>query len=94
MTLVNILLGIGMFFLVLCLFIYNSVGDVVKGILFALSSFFVGLAGIVITIKKEVNYTIINFYDFPAVLIGIVAMLAGFFTSSMFLVAAIRSLSK
>jgi hypothetical protein len=94
MTLVNVLSGIGLLFLVLGLFLQGYIGDTAKLTLVTLCFFFVGLSGLIIIIKKEVSYTILSFDGFPAVLIGIVASIAGFITSALFFIGILRSLAK
>ena len=94
MVLVNILGGIGLTVLVFGLFFSKYEGDTIQGTLIALCFFFVGLSELPIIIRKEVNYTIVSFDGFPAVLIGSIISLAGFMVSTGLLIGILRSLAK
>ena len=94
MTLVNILIGIGLSIFVLGLFFLKYEGDAVQGTIFALFSFFVGMSGVIIIIKREINYTIVSFYGFPGVLIGVVISLASFTFSILMIIGVLRSLGR
>jgi hypothetical protein len=76
MVVVNILVGVGLLFFVLFLFLQQA-STVIQFLSLLLFSFFIGLSGLVIIIKREVNYTIISFDGFPAIIYGSIILIAG-----------------
>ena len=90
---INLLTGIGLSFLILCL-VFQREGSLVQGILLLLFSLFIGLSGLVMIIRREVDYSIISFDGFPAVLIGSIILLASVMFSILFLNGLLSSLAK
>jgi hypothetical protein len=92
MTLLYLLIGIGLFILLIGMSLQKYGGDVVALISLTLCFFFVALAGLLIIIRREVDFAIIGFEGLPAVLYGIVLLCAGFITSALFFVGTIRAI--
>lgn len=92
MTLVSLLFGIGGAILVLRLLLIKYGGDVFTLISVSLFSFFCGLSGLVVVIRRELDLGIIYFKGFTAVIYGGVMTISGFFTSAVFFWAVLRAL--
>jgi hypothetical protein len=93
MKMVFLLQGFAMSFFVLFLFIQGHVGFAFQAMLLVLFSFFMALSGLIIIIKREVNYTIISLHGIPAVLIGIMFLLAGLIFATELIIGIIRILT-
>jgi hypothetical protein len=93
-TLVNALFVSGVSILVLGAVFQKYEADFVQGTLIALSFFVIGLAGVIMIIRREADFSIISFDGWPAVLIGIVTSISGFVVSAALLVGIMRSFAK
>ncbi len=93
MTLINILTGIGLIFFVLLLFMQRE-GSYIQGIFLLLFSLFIGLSGLIMIIKREVNYTVINLEGLPAMILGSIILIASMIFTILFLTGILRYASK
>jgi hypothetical protein len=92
MTLVYMLIGTGLAILILGVLLKGYGGDIIILVSASLFGFFVGLSGLIIVIRREMNLGIISFEGFAAVLYGGTMVLSGFIMSAGFFMAALRAL--